>query len=218
MRRCDYCKITVGGSATKCPLCQNRMSGEATESMWPAENKRQRRSVVLYKVQLFLLMAALVCFLSVDFLFKLNTGYHWSLLVMLWIFGFEFTLRYIFKDGRGISGHITYTVYMVVFLLFVTGFFTSGRYIIIGWVIPIIVIGTLVINFIFTLTRATENAMAYLLTNILIGVLPYLGLLLLKKTTIPWIISLMVSIIAFIGIVIFRGRALRTELEKRMNV
>ncbi len=218
MRRCDFCRITVGGNENKCPLCQNRMSGEPTESMWPQE-KELRRKHVLYKLQLFLLMAAVVCAVSFDFLFRFNSGFHWSMLLVLWVAGFEITVRYIFKNGRGISGHITYTVYMLVFLLFVTGYFTGVRYVIIGWVIPIIVIVTLVVNFIFTMTRATENAMVYFLTNFLVGFLPYIALVLLRRRiTGPWILSLMISAIAFIGIVVFRGNALRTELEKRMNV
>ncbi len=217
MSRCEYCRITVGGQEKKCPLCQNRMNGEVTESMWPQENELRRQSM-LYKLQLFLLLAAMVCTCSLDFLYKINTGLHWSLIVVLWVAGFEITVRYIIKHGMGISGHITYSVYMSVALLFITGYVTGLRYAIIGWVIPIIVIVTLVINFILNLTRAVENAMAYFLTNLLIGILPYIALAILgKRITGPWILSLMISVIAFIGIVVFRGNAMRSELEKRMN-
>lgn len=218
MRRCDYCKITVGGNAKKCPLCQNRMSGDSTESIWPEQNYLRKQSI-RFKLQLFLMLVMLVCCVSVDFLFELNAGIHWSLFVVMWIIGFEITLRYIFKHGRGISGHMTYSVYMLLLLLFVTGYFTRLRYIVIGWVIPIIVTVTLLVNFILTLTRATENAMVYFLTNLLIGILPYVALVLLqRRITVPWILSLMISVIAFIGIVVFRGGALKSELEKRMNV
>ena len=67
--------------------------------------------------------------------------------------------------------------------------------------------------------RAT---MVYLLMNIGIGLLPYILLFLrldggkLDAHSIPWVICLILSIITFLGLVIFRGRALKSEIEKRL--
>ena len=57
--------------------------------------------------------------------------------------------------------------------------------------------------------------------NIGIGVLPYILLFFridysgrLDAHSLPWVICLIVSVITFLGLVIFRGRALKNEIVK----
>ena len=38
------------------------------------------------------------------------------------------------------------------------------------------------------------------------------------RTPLTWVICLIVSVITFLGLVIFKGRALRAELEKRLHL
>ena len=40
----------------------------------------------------------------------------------------------------------------------------------------------------------------------------------LDAHSIPWVICLILSIITFLGLVIFRGRALKSEIEKRLHL
>ncbi|MBM6901173.1 hypothetical protein H6B10_15890, partial [Gemmiger formicilis] len=62
------------------------------------------------------------------------------------------------------------------------------------------------------------------LLNIGIGVLPYLLLLFQVGTgrvdarSMPWVICLIISVITCLGLIIFQGRALRSELEKRLHM
>ena len=93
-------------------------------------------------------------------------------------------------------------------------------------VIPILCSVTLVCNFIFAFWRSrfTQNALVYMLLNIGVGVLPYLLLLFRVGTgridahSIPWVICLIISAITCLGLIIFQGRALRCELEKRLHM
>ena len=82
-------------------------------------------------------------------------------------------------------------------------------------------------NFIFAFLHSnfTANALVYLLMNIGIGVLPYILLFFridydgkLDAHSIPWAICLILSIITFLGLVIFRGRDLKNELVKRLHM
>ena len=40
----------------------------------------------------------------------------------------------------------------------------------------------------------------------------------LDAHSIPWVICLIVSVITFLGLVIFRGRALKNEIVKRLHM
>lgn len=91
---------------------------------------------------------------------------------------------------------------------------------------PILCCVALGCNFVFAFLRSrfTANALVYLLMNIGIGLLPYILLFLrldggkLDAHSIPWVICLILSIITFLGLVIFRGRALKSEIEKRLHL
>ena len=93
-------------------------------------------------------------------------------------------------------------------------------------VVPILCCVALGCNFVFAFLRSrfTANALVYLLMNIGIGLLPYILLFLrldggkLDAHSIPWVICLILSIITFLGLVIFRGRALKSEIEKRLHL
>ena len=94
-------------------------------------------------------------------------------------------------------------------------------------VVPILCCAALVCNFIFAFLRSrfTANALVYLLMNIGIGVLPYILLFFridysgrLDAHSLPWVICLIVSVITFLGLVIFRGRALKNEIVKRLHM
>ena len=92
---------------------------------------------------------------------------------------------------------------------------------------PILCCVALVCNFIFAFWRSrfTANALVYLLMNIGIGLLPYILLFFridysgkLDAHSIPWVVCLILSILTFLGLVIFRGRALKSEIEKRLHL
>ena len=93
--------------------------------------------------------------------------------------------------------------------------------------VPILCCAALVCNFIFAFLRSrfTANALVYLLMNIGIGVLPYILLFFridysgrLDAHSLPWVICLIISVITFLGLVIFRGRALKNEIVKRLHM
>jgi len=57
------------------------------------------------------------------------------------------------------------------------------------------------------------------LTNLFVGVVPYIFIYFLGKgTPIAWIVCTIVSILLFIGAVIFKGRTVLNELQRRFNV
>ncbi len=221
MKHCPYCKIEVGGQLNRCPFCQNALNGDAGDDRphWPVQATLQKQSV-LYKLQLFIVLSAMIIALSLDFLFDIKDGnLHWSLLLSLWLLAFEFGLIRLFKRDFSPSRILTLFVLLLATLLLITGYFTGYWALTAGVIVPWMCIGTLIANFVLTLAEKIANAMVYLLSNILLGVLPYLVLLIMgKDIPLAWIICLITSVIIFIGSCIFRGRAVLSELQRRFNM
>ena len=77
----------------------------------------------------------------------------------------------------------------------------------------------MIANFVLAMVDKRGNAMVYLLTNVLIGILPCVVLLIRHKgVPITWIICMLISVILFVGAVIFKGRSVAGEIQKRLNV
>ena len=202
MNTCPHCHIRVGGDTAYCPLCQNRLSGPAGEPYFPATAPRIHRASLLYKIVAFVLSA---------------------LIVVAGAFDFRAVLRRRFNGPRQIFNLLLLVSALLVF----TDWFNGYTGYSLDLVVPILCCAALVCNFIFAFLRSrfTANALVYLLMNIGIGVLPYILLFFridysgrLDAHSLPWVICLIISVITFLGLVIFRGRALKNEIVKRLHM
>ena len=203
MNTCPHCHIRVGGDTAYCPLCQNRLSGPAGEPYFPATAPRIHRASLLYKIVAFVLSALIVVAGAFDFLLMEDTPHrHFSILMAVWAVAVLRVVRAVLR--RRFNG--PRQIFNLLLLLCCVA---------------------LVCNFIFAFLRSrfTANALVYLLMNIGIGVLPYILLFFridysgrLDAHSLPWVICLIISVITFLGLVIFRGRALKNEIVKRLHM
>ena len=207
MNTCPHCHIRVGGDTAYCPLCQNRLSGPAGEPYFPATAPRIHRASLLYKIVAFVLSALIVVAGAFDFLLMVLRA----------------VLRRRFNGPRQIFNLLLLVSALLVF----TDWFNGYTGYSLDLVVPILCCAALVCNFIFAFLRSrfTANALVYLLMNIGIGVLPYILLFFridysgrLDAHSLPWVICLIISVITFLGLVIFRGRALKNEIVKRLHM
>lgn len=222
MKNCPYCKINVGGNLKKCPFCQSRLVGEDDEKYFPTQLKLKFQSL-FYKMQLFFVWILIISALGVDFMFHLPLGpykgFHWSLLVLMWLLAFEYSIIHIFKKGMDASRILSITVVIVAIMVCITAYYFGILRFVLQWVMPIVVMCTIIANFILSLVDKSGNAMVYLLTDLLIGIVPYLVCFALKKNCpIEWMICLLVSFVIFVGAIIFRGREVVNEIQRRLSV
>ncbi|MCI7557229.1 MAG: DUF6320 domain-containing protein, partial [Lachnospiraceae bacterium] len=104
-------------------------------------------------------------------------------------------------------------------LLLITGRLLDFLYPIATYVAPYTIAALLLTNLILALIDKKGNALVYLLGNILMGMIPYVIYKLMKMTVpLSWTICLTVSVVVLLGICIFRGRSVKSELEKRLNM
>ena len=211
------CNIKIGGHADSCPLCQNALTGEATADNWPSP-KRLRAQAFLYKLQLFLVLAAIAIGISLDYLLGLNNGTHYSLVISLWLIVFEFDLSANIRRLFVISRTVSISTFHICLLLLLTGWYFNFMETAAFLIVPILLGAALLTNLVFTMTDTTENALVYLLGNILLVMVVYTVLMVKRiDTGLVWTICLMISFVSLIGIIIFKGRKVSNEIRKRMN-
>lgn len=220
MKECQHCGIQVGGQTKKCPFCQNSLVGDATENMWPSPVGLKSKSII-YKIQLFVVFTVIVLALAADFLFHVEfLNIHWSLLITMWLVVFEYGLMRLFRKEYSPARILSLFGATVLIMLMITSYFTYFFEEVASIVVPSVVMGTMIANFVLAMINSQiSNSLVYLLSNIVIGILPYIVLFGMGRS-IPmfWIFTLVLSVILFIGACIFRGREVIGELQKRFNI
>lgn len=187
---------------------------------WPGADKLKKQAFA-YKLQLFIMLAIVVVSLGVDFLLEIDFGglKHWSLILTTWILVIEIVVRGFIKRSFVIAKILSVSVLHLGMLLVLTSWYYNFLRPMLYMVLPIVLSATLVANLVFSLIDKTENALVYLLANILGGIIPYIVLMLSHRTrSIAWFVCLMISAVTFIGIVVFKGRKVWLEVQKRMNI
>ena len=220
MKTCPNCKIRVGGSPEYCPLCQSQLLGEGEPARYPHVEPELRRYSLAYKIIAFGLLTITIICMAVDFL-VLHSTIHWSLPVLIGVAGTLILLRTLMKRRRNAPKLLFQTLILVSAVLLLCDVVTGWHRFSIDLIIPVMCTVALVLNFIFAFVnrRFTENSLVYLLLNIIIGVVPYIVFLLTPNQA-PglWVICLIVSIITFLGLAIFKARDLWAELQKRLHL
>lgn len=222
MKKCPYCKIEVGGNLKKCPLCQSKLSGSEEAAVFPRQTILQIQSF-FYKLQSFIVWTLMIVALGLDFLFDLKPfpgfTFHWSLILLMWMMAFEFGIMRLFKKGFSSSRILTIFVMIVLIMICITAYYFRILPYVLDWVAPIVLIGTMTANFVLAMIDKSGNSMVYLLSNVLVGVLPYISLYLLgRDCPMAWVVALMVSVIFFVGAIIFKGREVVSEIQRRLNM
>ena len=91
-----------------------------------------------------------------------------------------------------------------------------------GYIVPILCSGNLVANFILSFIdkHFTDYSLIYMFLNILVGVVPWIALLIFyhNKPPLTWSICLVINVLAFFGLIVFKGRTVLAEFKKRFHL
>ena len=226
MKTCPHCHIRVGGDTGYCPLCQNRLTGEQGTPWFPPTAPRIHRASLFFKVVAFVVLTLTVIAGAVDFLLVDDPHLHFSLLMLVWGLAALAVLRVLLRRRYNGPRLVFNLLLLVSALIVFTDWFNGYTGYSLDLVVPILCSVTLVCNFIFAFlhSRFTANALVYLLMNIGVGLLPYILLFFridrgrIDGHSIPWVLCLIISVVTFLGLVIFKGRDLRSEIEKRLHL
>lgn len=219
MKICPGCNIQIDGSRNTCPFCQNALTGEASESNWPPVTKFKHQAL-MYKIQLFVVLVLIVISLFLDFMLKLNNGIHYSLLIAGWGISSQVMVRHFIKHHTFAAKIVAICAVFACILAGLTAYYLDSRLFILifYYITPGVIGATIIASFVLTLVDKRGNSLIYLLVMIVVGVLPYIALEIgHDEHDLFWSICMIISIIATLAIVIFRGKNVLSELQKRFN-
>ncbi len=137
----------------------------------------------------------------------------------MWLMGIEFGILRQFKPGTGSAGKVTMLALIIIAMWCVTAYFFGLLEFTVDLVIPIVLAGISIANFVLALIDKKGNTMSYLLSGLFLGVVPSIICFIVRGSIpIAWVICLMVSVSLFAGAVIFRGRAVAEEIRRRFHL
>ena len=137
----------------------------------------------------------------------------------MWLIGFEFGIMRQFKPGTGSAGKMTMMVIITIAMWCVTSYFFGLLKITVDIVVPVVLAATIIANFVLALIDKKWNTMVYLISGFFMGIVPsVICFFVSDKMPIAWAVCLMVSVILFAGSIIFKGRALSNEFQRRFHL
>ena len=220
MRYCDKCQIEVGGNLKFCPLCQNELhiQSEEVENFYPIVEPRSNSHMLL---KIFGFIAIVISILAVFFNIIFPNGTAWSVLI-IGIMGFVWwSIAVAIKKHRHIVKYLWYQI-MILSLLTMFIDYMTGNY---GWaisiVIPFLLTTAMIVMFILpkVLNLQVGDYLIYLLLDALIGIVPFIFMIVGETISdIPSMICILTSIISVVGMIIFEGKTMMSELKRRLHV
>lgn len=223
MKYCKTCNLHYKDQQKNCIFCNNelvKMDSEENIAYAFPQYKKKNSSSFIFKLLCFLLFFASAVCMYLDFIYKNQHRFTWSILVFISSLYCIVLMYTIFKEGNWIAKFILSTL------------FTSVEVICIGlcihhyhWAIDYVFPFSLMFNLIFLILilivhkKSWYDVFYYLLCHCILGVIPsILNLCRVTKTTWPSTACLFISIAIFISLFFLKGNSSLKELKRRFHI
>ncbi|MCL2517725.1 MAG: DUF6320 domain-containing protein [Oscillospiraceae bacterium] len=216
---CDKCKININGVMEYCPLCQHKLDGENGVRQYPVITTVYRQYEFYFKSLALATTSGGVISCAINLMLP-ESGF-WSFFVLLGIACFWIMLWNVINRRFNIPKYISTQVFIISFISVIWDFATVWHGWSVDYVIPITCTTAM---FALAVTGKVmklpvESFISSMLADALFGVVPIIfyfsGIL---HIIIPSVICVSVSVIAFAAIVIFNGRSIIVEVQKRFHI
>ena len=227
MKYCPHCQMNIGGNPEKCPLCQNALEGEGERDYWPKLELGSTKRMKAFKIVLFSIIAVCILSLAADYLFWKADHPSFSPIVVAWLLMSGWILELVLKKHYNLLKTMFVSMLALCLLCQLSELFMhyawAVPYLAItpGYIIPILCSANIVANFVLSLVdkHFTDHSLIYMFLNILVGVVPWLALLFIKGTPpFAWSACMIINILVFISLFVFRGRIVINEFKKRFHM
>lgn len=214
MRHCDKCGIDVAGTLDQCPLCQARLTGEASPSPFP-RNQVRRSGTMALRVLAFVTGLCVLAMLFLGTLLHLK-GSSVVIACVALLVNYAF-VRHMIAHAPDFL-RLVARYFLILLALALLWFALTGNLVVTTFVIPGICLLALVFDAVLVCVfRDTfvSGYAKYLLFSVVLGVGP-LALVALGLTTMPLLahISALVACILLLALVVFMRERLVAELRK----
>lgn len=221
MKTCKNCTVTVTGTAKKCPLCQNTLTGEAdcSSDIFPYIPIMKRKHSLLYR--LLMLCSAVVVIVSFAVNWMLPKGGFWSLFIVAGVACLWVSLTIAIRKRRSILKNLAYQVTIISIGALLWDIFTGWHGWSVDFVIPIAFVSAMSATAALArvLKMKAGTYIIYLFLLILYGIIPIVFLLSgLSKIIYPSLICVAGSLFSLAALFIFEGRNMVEELKRRLHL
>lgn len=218
MKRCTKCKIDISGNIEECPLCQSRLEGEMTGSVF-ASNIRREKDGLLLKILIFI--SIIICIGTVYIEYLLSHDINWSLLIILGLITAVVSIYFIIINVGNVVKMISKYFILLLILSFIW-FIATSNLIITTYIIPILCITMLAFNsIVLSLLKNYYKSqfISTIITDILICFIPVLLIVFnLTTTNLFANICIITNTIIVLTLFVFCRKELFEELEKRLSI
>lgn len=221
MLYCKTCKVHISGTYTRCPLCKGDLTGEAddTENKFPPDVASQKAHHVL--IAWFALGSVIAVAVCIAINLILPARGWWFMFVVCGVVSCWISLALVLKKRTNIPKTVIWQVFVISLLAYVWDRFTGFRGWSLNFVLPILSTSAMVAMFIIARVKKLniQNYIFYLIIDCVFGILSFTLLAAGKITqVIPSAICIASTIIFLAAILIFQGKALLAEIQRRFHL
>lgn len=219
MKHCDKCKIDVRGEFERCPLCQNKLTGESTPYEFPKVQSFYEKYEKIFKFAILVTSSLSIISIAVNIL--LPQSGHWSLFVLFGVICFWLTTNICIKKRQVLSQNIAAEAVIISISCVIWDKFTGWHGWSVDYVIPIIFSWAMLGLFVATkiLKIKMPDYVFSFVICIFFGLAPFILCITgVTKILIPSVICIALSIISFITLVLYDGKELVLTLSKKFHI
>lgn len=220
MLYCKNCKIHLSGEYRRCPLCKGDLTGEAdAENVFPTVLPHAETHHALFAWLAFGSVAAIAVCIAVNMI--LPSGGWWFWFVVFGIISSWISLALVLQKKANIPKTVLWQVGILSLLAYIWDRFTGCRGWSLNFVLPILCTGAMVAMSVIARVKKLniQNYIFYLVIDCVFGILSF-SLLAAGKITevIPSAICFASTIIFLAALLIFQGKALLAEIQRRFHL
>lgn len=221
MQYCRKCKVNINGSKRCCPLCQGELKGtpDELEDVFPKIQPVRYSKTFAIRIITFIAISIILVSLTINMMFQ--NGVWWSLIVSAAVGCLWATLTMGIIQRKHIFRNITWQLFFISGCAVLWDLCTSWRGWSIDYVIPlacILSMGSMVFISKF-MHIPTGDYIVYLALDALYGVVPvifiFTGCL---NTQYPSLVCACCSLVSIAAILLFEGKNILYEVQKKFHV
>ena len=219
MMYCEKCGLSVRGEYSHCPLCQQTLAGEPEQSVFPVIHLREQRLKMILRLAAFASVVSIVLSLALNLAFPAY-GW-WAVFVIAGLASLWISMGILIQNIDNIIKAMVWQVVIISALAVAWDIFTGFRGWSVDFVIPMLCTASIAAMAIFAqATRLKiEDYVIYLVIDSVWGLLCVLLIVFdVSKIIWPCLICVACSVISLSALFIFEGRALNSELRRRLHL
>lgn len=219
MQTCKKCKVKIKSNDTICPLCQNILTGKKSENSFPYIPTIYKKYFTFFRI--LLLVSVIICSICVAIDILLPDFPNFSIFVVAGFACLIVVLIIALAKRNSVYKSILWQMIILGVIVVLWDYFTGWLGWSITYVIPILcIIGSVNMVIISIVMHSyLEEELIYFICIALIGLIPFIFIATnITTNTLPSIICILLNTICFFGLLIFKWKDVKEELQRRLHI